>query len=207
MTFAENLKELRKKKNMTQEALANEISVSRTLITKYESGAVPPTEENLKKLAGFFGVGMKDLLSGDEETALALKAVDSTRTLNMTAALATLIVSLGFFVVVSIPIFKYGHLVANADGTQSYVHGMTSLLSAFFRYGNPLGFITVLFAFSGSCLSTASLVLKDAGKAKAVRIINGIVFGVTIVLFLTTAIYGYQLIHAEDFRMNAVGGA
>lgn len=79
MTFAENLKELRKKKNMTQEALANEISVSRTLITKYESGAVPPTEENLKKLAGFFGVGMKDLLSGEEETALALKAVDSTR--------------------------------------------------------------------------------------------------------------------------------
>lgn len=44
MDFPEKLKELRKAKGITQEELAKAIFVSRTLITKYESGAVYPTK-------------------------------------------------------------------------------------------------------------------------------------------------------------------
>ena len=46
MTFSEKLRKLRKEKGLTQEELARAVFVSRTLITKYESGAVYPTKEN-----------------------------------------------------------------------------------------------------------------------------------------------------------------
>lgn len=54
MSFSEKLKELRKEKGLTQEELAKEIFVSRTLISKYENGAIYPTKENAIKIAEFF---------------------------------------------------------------------------------------------------------------------------------------------------------
>lgn len=38
MGFAENLKEIRKKRNITQEQLAEMLEVSRQAVSKYESG-------------------------------------------------------------------------------------------------------------------------------------------------------------------------
>ena len=58
----EMLKQLRKEKGLTQMKLANEIYVSRTLITKYETGAVFPTKDNLDKLASFFGIKASNLV-------------------------------------------------------------------------------------------------------------------------------------------------
>lgn len=51
MEFAKKLKELRKEKGLTQEELASQLFVSRTLISKYESGAIYPTKENAEKIA------------------------------------------------------------------------------------------------------------------------------------------------------------
>ena len=61
MKFNETLKRLRKERGITQMKLANEIYVSRTLITKYETGAVYPTKDNLSKLAEFFGIKVSEL--------------------------------------------------------------------------------------------------------------------------------------------------
>ena len=61
MKFNETLRKLRKERGITQMRLANEIYVSRTLITKYETGAVRPTKDNLTKLAEFFGIKVSEL--------------------------------------------------------------------------------------------------------------------------------------------------
>lgn len=61
MKFNEALRKLRKERGLTQMKLANEIYVSRTLITKYETGAVYPTKDNLDKLASYFGVKVAEL--------------------------------------------------------------------------------------------------------------------------------------------------
>lgn len=61
MRFNEMLKKLRKEKGLTQKKLANKIYVSRTLITKYETGVVFPTRDNLEKLAEFFGIKAQEL--------------------------------------------------------------------------------------------------------------------------------------------------
>lgn len=66
MEFNEKLLELRKQKGLTQEELAEALYVSRTAISKWESGRGYPNIDSLKVIAKFFGVTIDELLSGDE---------------------------------------------------------------------------------------------------------------------------------------------
>lgn len=71
MEFSEKLQELRKQKGLTQEELAERLYVSRTAISKWESGRGYPNIDSLKATARFFGVTVDALLSGDELLTLA----------------------------------------------------------------------------------------------------------------------------------------
>lgn len=66
MEFHEKLQALRKQKGLTQEALAQALYVSRTAISKWESGRGYPNIDSLKAIAGFFSVTVDQLLSGEE---------------------------------------------------------------------------------------------------------------------------------------------
>ena len=69
--FNEKLQTLRKEKNLTQEQLAELLFVSRTAISKWESGRGYPSIESLKMLSIFFNVSIDDLLSGEEIISVA----------------------------------------------------------------------------------------------------------------------------------------
>ena len=70
MNFAEKLKELRKRKGLSQEQLAEEIGVSRQAITKWETGSGLPDIENIKILAELFKMTIDNLiLEGTEVDA------------------------------------------------------------------------------------------------------------------------------------------
>lgn len=71
MELSEKLQELRKQKGLTQEALAAKLYVSRTAVSKWESGRGYPNIESLKELAKFFGVTVDELLSGEELLSVA----------------------------------------------------------------------------------------------------------------------------------------
>lgn len=71
MEFHEKLQELRKQKGLTQEELAQSLYVSRTAVSKWESGRGYPNIDSLKAIARFFSVTVDDLLSGDEILTLA----------------------------------------------------------------------------------------------------------------------------------------
>ena len=71
MEFNEKLQELRKQKGLTQEALAEKLYVSRTAISKWESGRGYPNIESLKAIAKFFSVTLDELLSTDEVLTIA----------------------------------------------------------------------------------------------------------------------------------------
>ena len=73
MEFNEKLQELRKHKGLTQEELAEELFVSRTAVSKWESGRGYPNIDSLKAIARFFGVTIDELLSGDELLTIAEK--------------------------------------------------------------------------------------------------------------------------------------
>lgn len=69
MSFAENLIELRKYHNYSQEELAGMIDVSRQTMSKYETGESLPDIEKCKQLANVFGVTIDDLISYDKGDA------------------------------------------------------------------------------------------------------------------------------------------
>lgn len=67
MTFCEKLKELRTKKNYSQENLAELLNVSRQAVTKWENGNGMPDIDNLKAIAQLFGVTVDSLIHDEKE--------------------------------------------------------------------------------------------------------------------------------------------
>ena len=62
MEFSEKLKELRIEKGISQAKLATDIHISRSAVAKWENGLGLPSDESLKMLAEYFGVGVGELL-------------------------------------------------------------------------------------------------------------------------------------------------
>lgn len=73
MEFSEKLQELRKSRGLTQEELAEALFVSRTAISKWESGRGYPSIDSLKEISKFFSVSIDDLLSGEKLVTIAEK--------------------------------------------------------------------------------------------------------------------------------------
>lgn len=73
MEFYEKLQELRKSRGLTQEELAEALFVSRTAISKWESGRGYPSIDSLKEISRYFSVSVDDLLSGEQLIFIAEK--------------------------------------------------------------------------------------------------------------------------------------
>lgn len=71
MEFNEKLQQLRRQKGLTQEELAEKLYVSRTAVSKWESGRGLPNIDSLKAIAVYFSVTVDQLLSGEELLTLA----------------------------------------------------------------------------------------------------------------------------------------
>ena len=69
--FNEKLQELRKSKGLTQEELAEALYVSRTAISKWESGRGYPSIDSLKEISKFFSVTIDELLSSEKIVNIA----------------------------------------------------------------------------------------------------------------------------------------
>lgn len=65
---ANRLFQYRKKHNLSQEELANQIGVSRQAVSKWERAEASPDTDNLILLAKIYGVTLDQLLQGVEET-------------------------------------------------------------------------------------------------------------------------------------------
>lgn len=66
MTINERILALRRAAGLSQEALAEQVGVSRQAIGKWESGASLPGLDNLQELARALGVSCDELLTGKE---------------------------------------------------------------------------------------------------------------------------------------------
>jgi transcriptional regulator with XRE-family HTH domain len=73
LEFGEKLQILRKGKGLTQEELAENLYVTRTAVSKWESGRGYPSIDSIKEIAALFSVTIDELLSSEKILSLAEK--------------------------------------------------------------------------------------------------------------------------------------
>lgn len=73
MEFSEKIQELRNKNKLTQEQLAEKLYVSRTAVSKWESGKGYPSIDSLKYISKTFNISIDELLSIEEIIDIAKK--------------------------------------------------------------------------------------------------------------------------------------
>ena len=65
MNLSDNLKKIRKEHNLSQEALADKLGVSRQSVSKWESGAAYPEMDKVLQLCKMFDLNIDELLNQD----------------------------------------------------------------------------------------------------------------------------------------------
>lgn len=98
--FADKLKELRKKKGVTQAQLADAIYVSRSLIAKFETGASYPNKDTLEKIALYFGISVSELIGTDETVLIAVENKNLTQRIEFWSLVVILAVAFVFAIMV-----------------------------------------------------------------------------------------------------------
>lgn len=194
MEFSEKLQQLRTRKGLTQEQLAESIYVSRAAVSKWESGRGYPGIDSLKALSAFFNVTIDELLSGNE--LLNIAEEDGKRReahhCRITFGLLDLSVSLLLF----LPLF--------GQETNGFVEGVALLsLTGVSGWLKTIYMLTVL-----ACVAMGSVQLAvkdghcpcwDARKDKAsfgVNAVGALIFIVSLQPYAASLLFTYLLIKA-----------
>ena len=103
MEFNEKLQELRKSRGLTQEELAEALFVSRTAISKWESGSGYPSIDSLKEISKYFSVTIDELMTGEKLISIAEK--ENKSNIQKLCDLLTGIVDLFSFILIVLPLY------------------------------------------------------------------------------------------------------
>lgn len=124
MELSEKLQELRKEKGLTQEELAEALFVSRTAISKWESGKGYPSIDSLKLLSDLFHISMDELISDDD--------VESKRVLDDKRAREFYYIAVAFLVFTVVLAFIAYFAQTKRAGILSLVGVICYVVCAFF---------------------------------------------------------------------------
>lgn len=157
MEFNEKLQTLRKKAGLTQEQLSEKLFISRTAVSKWESGRGFPNIQALQNISKIFGIPVDSLLSGDEILELAQKD-NSLKT--------TQIMSL-VFGLLDILIFSFIFLPLFGQQEHDFIRTVNLLQNRDLANLKPV--YMFLFVSSGIC-GLASLLVRFSDTIKHHRI-------------------------------------
>lgn len=195
MEFNEKLQGLRKEKGLTQEELAEVLYVSRTAVSKWESGRGYPNIESLKDISKFFSVSIDDLLSGEKLLSIAEK--ENKSNIRGMCDLLYGIVDVLSFMLIALPLYPN-----TIDG---FVYSVNLLnykeISPVILRVYWIAFV-LLFVFG-----VAEVVLTKSKKEKANKSVTEIslVFNILLVVFLALTGEVYAVVVA--FLMMVIKGA
>ena len=82
MNFSDKLQKIRKENNITQEGLADRLSVSRQAVSKWESGLAYPDTEKLIQISKIFRVSLDELINDSIDLNKSNKKIDFMGILN-----------------------------------------------------------------------------------------------------------------------------
>lgn len=158
MEFHEKLQWLRKRNNLTQEQLAEQLFVSRTAVSKWESGRGYPNLESLKCISKLFSVSIDELLSNHELIELA----ETENRANMDRVSNLVFGALDMITIV----FLFMPLFGQQEG--EYIRAVALL-----EYTGVSHFWIILYAAFLTIISifgVFGIIMELAGKEKRLRI-------------------------------------
>ena len=152
LEFHEKFQELRKRRGLTQEELAEALFVSRTAISKWESGRGYPSIDSLKEISSYFSVSIDDLLSGEQLIFIAEK--ENKSNLNRVCDLLLGFVDLFSLMLIFLPLYPkpvngyiysvnlFGYVDGNAFIIRIYwalfismtITGIVKILMVYFKF-------------------------------------------------------------------------
>ena len=156
MEFSEKLQTLRKNKGMTQDELASLIYVSRTAVSKWESGRGYPSIESLRAISKTFGVTVDELISADE--VLSLAEEDGRRRERRISDLVLGVSDIAGVLLLFLPLFanRSPEGITAVSALMSSVSGyLLVIYSVVILLGAALG--ALMLALSGCCGFTARI--------------------------------------------------
>lgn len=207
MELNEKIKKYRKEAGLSQEDLASKIYVSRTLITKYESGSAFPTQENLEKIAIALNVKVEDLLSDKEKNEIVEKSFKTNQRFWMILSLCFTSISVIFLLLSVIPFYQYSSydysVVSYPDNpTPAHVTGYASIIGATLRVGNTISVINIVLLLLSIILSLLSFLNLNKRLLKIIRFCSIVVLVASLVLFFISFATMISIVNAPGFQMN-----
>ena len=207
MELNERIKKCRKEAGLSQEDLASKIYVSRTLITKYESGSAFPTQENLEKIAIALNVKVEDLLSDKEKNEIVEKSFKTNQRFWMILSICFTSISVILLLLSVIPFYQYSSydysVVSYPDNpTPAHVTGYASIIGATLRAGNPISVINIVLLLLSIILSILSFLNLNKRPLKIIRLCSIVVFVASLVLFFFSFATMISIVNTLGFHMN-----
>ena len=166
MEFHEKLQTLRAKEGLTQEELAEKLYVSRTAISKWESGRGYPSIDSLKAIAAHFHVTVDELIGTEEIVTLAEQ--DKKDAAKRHTALLCGILDCLCALLLVLPIFGNGG------------SGAVSSVSVFALTGVGLWLRIVFLALLGLTVLNGVFTVVCSGMDKPVWIKHRVITGVAL---------------------------
>ena len=183
MEFHEKLLELRKSRGLTQEELAEALFVSRTAISKWESGRGYPSIDSLKEISSYFSVSIDDLLSGEQLISIAEK--ENKSNLNSVCDLLLGFVDLFSLMLIFLPLYP------------KPVNGYIYSVNLFGYVGNNTFIIKIYWALFASLtiIGIVKILMVCFKVEQGKKIITSLSVGLSIiaVLFLAMAREPYAI--------------
>ena len=104
MELSEKIQKLRKEQGLTQEQFAEQLFVSRTAVSKWETGRGIPSMESLKQIANLFHITLDQLLSTEEIVVIAES--ENNENINRFASYIDGIINIAALLGLLLPLYK-----------------------------------------------------------------------------------------------------
>jgi transcriptional regulator with XRE-family HTH domain len=179
--FHEKLQELRKNKGLTQEELAEALYVSRTAISKWESGKGYPSIDSLKQISTYFSVSIDALLSG--EALLSLAEKEHKTSLRQTYDLLFGITDLFSFLLIALPLYP-----KTIDG---YIYAVNLLAYGDTTSRNLILYWAMFIGLAGLGILRIWVARRETGGHSKVIADLSMGLGILIVIFLALSREAY----------------
>ena len=183
MEFNEKLQELRKSRGLTQEELAEALFVSRTAVSKWESGRGYPSIDSLKEISKYFSVTTDELLTGEKLISIAER--ENKSNIQRICDLLTGLVDLFSFILIVLPLYP--------NPINGYIYSVN-----LFAYTEITSFNRMLYWIMFLALvlvGTVKIIITQFELNKGQKIVTAfsIVLSILVILFLAMTREAYAV--------------